>query len=324
MTAGRIHRLDGLEPDNLLAFLALLGLLRALEAPADGLRPRVSWTLEAPPVRPRLHLDREFGITELAERIASGVGALAPVHAFDGRADLNYLQDECRHLLVEAARASSAFDRARADLLAALMSDAAVKEGKERVVDPTPFCLLFGQGHQHFLHRLAEVPNASAPPARGRGKRAAVVSAAECIAEAVYRRWHREDPTPSFRWDPHEDVRYATMAGDPTDPAFKSGTQHGANRLAAIGLPALTLTVEGWAGRMRAKTVGGARDAGGFSFAWPIWREPVGLAGIKALLAHPELRVPGALQHLGVDHVLVCRRVSVGKFMNFTRGRPLA
>ena len=30
MTAAMQHRLEGLEPDNLLAFLALLGLLRAL------------------------------------------------------------------------------------------------------------------------------------------------------------------------------------------------------------------------------------------------------------------------------------------------------
>ena len=36
------HRLDGLEPDNLLAFLALLGLLRALEeTDAPGWLPRV-------------------------------------------------------------------------------------------------------------------------------------------------------------------------------------------------------------------------------------------------------------------------------------------
>lgn len=31
-------RLEGLEPDNLLAFLALLGLLRALEEAERGLR----------------------------------------------------------------------------------------------------------------------------------------------------------------------------------------------------------------------------------------------------------------------------------------------
>ena len=31
MTDGSMYRLAGLEPDNLLAFLALLGLLRSLE-----------------------------------------------------------------------------------------------------------------------------------------------------------------------------------------------------------------------------------------------------------------------------------------------------
>ena len=34
------HRLEGLEPDNLLAFIALIGLLRALEAARPGAGPR--------------------------------------------------------------------------------------------------------------------------------------------------------------------------------------------------------------------------------------------------------------------------------------------
>ena len=37
------HRLNGLEPDNLLAFLALLGLLRALETARPKWRPRARW-----------------------------------------------------------------------------------------------------------------------------------------------------------------------------------------------------------------------------------------------------------------------------------------
>ena len=39
MTGHTIHRLDGLEPDNLLAFIALLGLLRTLEEARPGWRP---------------------------------------------------------------------------------------------------------------------------------------------------------------------------------------------------------------------------------------------------------------------------------------------
>ena len=39
------HRLNGLEPDNLLAFLALLGLLRALQTSRLEWRPRAGWDL---------------------------------------------------------------------------------------------------------------------------------------------------------------------------------------------------------------------------------------------------------------------------------------
>lgn len=44
------HRLIGLEPDNLLAFLALLGLLRSLEAIPEGKRlfPRACWKTRRP------------------------------------------------------------------------------------------------------------------------------------------------------------------------------------------------------------------------------------------------------------------------------------
>lgn len=324
MTQRTVHRLDGLEPDNLLAFLALLGTLRALEQADADLLPRASWSIDEPPLRPLLHLARGIDREELARTVARGVDALAAVHAFDGRKDLNFTQPECRSLLDEAAGAARHDARARADLLAALMHDAAVKDARTGVVEPTPLCLLFGQGHQHFLERLADVPKLPAPPARGRGRQAVRPTAEQAIDEALFAVWHRQDATPSFRWDHQEDVRYATMAGDPTDAAFKTGTQHGANRLAAVALPVLKLGARARGARTRPVIAGGRRSAGGFAFAWPIWRPPATLPGIAALLGHPELHARGALSHLGVVAVLAARRVSVGKFMNFTRGEPLS
>lgn len=329
MTIVSSYRLDGLEADNLLAFLALLGLLRALEADDrersdDMLLPRAAWDVDTPPLRPKLCLTRSTTQEEIAERASKGVERLAATHDFGGRKDLNYSRDECRALLKQEAETVRSEARQRIDLLAALMSDAAIKDDKKEPVDPTPLCLLFGQGHQHFLDRLASVPLEPAPPPRGKGKNAVALSAPECLSEALFRPWHRNDPTFSFRWDPDEDVRYALMAGDPTDAAYKSGTQHGANRLAALGLAALTLVLETRGGRVRPSIVGGALGANGFSFAWPIWREPATLSAIRALLAHPDLRKPGALAHLSVDHVMVARRISVGKFTNFSRARPIA
>lgn len=323
MTASDIHRLDGLEPDNLLAFLALLGMLRAIDSARPEWRARVSWTTADPPLRPCLHLIQAVDRQALTEQVAAGVDALARAHEFGGRPDLNFDRKVCRDLLDQAAQAATRADRAGADLLSALMHDAAIKDNKNDSVDPTPLCLLFGQGHQHFLERLSAVPRLVAPPSRGRGKQAVQPTPAQTVGEALFETWQRQDLTPSFRWDPGEDVRYATMGGDPTDPAFKSGTQHGANRLAAVALPVFRLAAQARGSRVRPMVAAGHRDAEGFSLAWPIWRTPATLTGIAALLTHPDLYASGALAHLGVVDVMVARRISVGKFMNFTRARPL-
>ncbi len=316
------HRLNGLEPDNLLAFLALLGLLRALETARPDLRPRVRWDIDNPPLRPVLHLKQTLTETEIALVVAEGAEALAIHHHFD-RADLNHSKKEAREDLESARKKATPENRYAADMLSALMTDGAIKDQKgEPPVDPTPLCLLFGQGHQHFLDRFATVPNLPAPPPRGRGKKAVEVSAGDAIAEALFLPWRRDDPTFSFRWDPEEDVRYALMAGDPTDGQYKSGTQHGANRLACIGLTALTVAPETRGPRVRSTIPGwhGGRES---SFAWPVWRDPASLTAIRALLAHGDLRRPEKLTHLGVDHVHETRRISVGKFMNFTRAQVL-
>lgn len=323
MTAATSHRLDGLEPDNLLAFMALLGLLRALEIARPDWHPRAYWDMETAPLRPFLRVAHSATEEDVTTAAIDGIDVLASVHDFAGQKDINYSRKQCRQLLEHAAESASTGNRYHVDLLGALMSDAAIKDDRNETVNPTPLCLLFGQGHQHFLERLAGVPRDQAPPPRGRGKKAVPISATECLAEALFHPWHRSDPTFSFRWDPEEDIRYALMAGDPTDSAHKPGTQHGANRLAAIGLGALALVPETRAGRIRPKLVGGQFDRHGFSFAWPIWSEPATFVAIRSLLSHQDLRTPGSLAHLGVDHVMVARRISVGKYMNFTHAQPL-
>ncbi len=315
------HRLEGLEPDNLLAFLALLGLLRALEESRPGWQPRVCWSLEKPPLRPVLMLREAVAQDDICAAAAQGAAMLARGHDFAGKEDLTYTIDEARQVL-EAGRVKRDY---ATDLITALLSDGAVKmaQGKPQdAVEATPFCLLFGQGHQHFLQRLAAVPRQEAPPPRGRGKKAVPVTAEACLAEALFATWARSDPTFSFRWDPAEDVRYALMFGDPSNAANKEGTQHGANRLAAIGLSVLSAVPVQRRREVRLTVPGGVWDRG-FSFAWPIWRHPLRLGAIRSLLLHPDLRQPGALERLGVDHVRMVRRISVGKFMNFTAGRAI-
>jgi hypothetical protein len=322
------HRLDGLEPENLLAFLALLGLLRALEAADRGrddhkrFRPRAAWDIDRPPLRPTVVVSNGAGRHELAEAAALGIDLLAAVHEFDGAKNLTFVREESAAILEAAAREATADNHDRADLLASLMSDGAFKIDKTETIIPTPLCLMFGQGHQFFLDRLANVPKQAAPPPRREGRKRVTISPTDALLEALFEPWHRTDPTFSFRWDPEEDVRYALMAGDPTDAAYKTGTQHAANRLAAVGLPALTVAPVKRVGRPAVAILGGEYRRG-FSFAWPVWHDPASLMMIRALLGHPDLRTPGALKHLSVEHVLVARRISVGKYMNFSPARFL-
>jgi hypothetical protein len=261
----------------------------------------------------------------ISEAAAEGVATLAADYCFpqstEGGAapqnDLNYSKATARKLLERAAKSQN---RRCADLWSALMCDVA---GKDDKVDATPLCLLFGQGHQHFLDRLATVPKTEAPPPRGRGKKAVALSATDALHEALFEPWTRRDPTPAFRWDPSEDVRYALEANDPS--STKSTTQHGANRLAALALPILTVTPAQRGERVRLQMLGGTFERNDFTFCWPIWRDPTSLAGIRALLSNPELiNGPSELAHLGVIEVCRTRRVGVGKFMNFTRAEAIA
>jgi hypothetical protein len=318
-------RLDGLEPDNLLAFLVLLGCLRTLELARPDWHARAAWDLDNPPLRPLLFLEATNDPEQICQVAAEGAALLADDYTFptdsdqlgEAQVDLNYDKAIARRLLEHVVAGGG---RRRADLWSALMCDAAEKDDR---IEATPLCLLFGQGHQHFLDRLATVPRTETLPPRGRGKKAVTPSAAQVLHEALFEPWARPDPTPSFRWDPAEDVRYALRADDPSSE--KSRTQHGANRLAALGLPLLTVTPAQRGERVRLQMVGGAFERGEFIFRWPIWREPASLAGIRALLSHPKLASdPLLLAHLSVVEVRRTRRIGVGKFMNFTRAVAIA
>jgi hypothetical protein len=170
----------------------------------------------------------------------------------------------------------------------------------------------------NFLKNLAEVCALAALPRQGNARKHLEVA----LANALFFTWRREDDTPSFRWDPIEDSRHAYRWTAPTDD--KQGVEHGANVLAAVGLPIATVVPSQHNGVVHLQIVGGHVSKEGFSFVWPIWREPIGLAAIRALLSHPSLAEgPAALGHLGVVEVRRARRISVGKFMNFTRAEPV-
>jgi hypothetical protein len=319
MTGSTEHRLTGLEPDNLLAFLALLGLLRALGKNRPDWYPRARWDVENPPTRPVLVLREPATARAVADAAAAGCEALAKDYEFGEWKVPNGGRVEGRALLRTCVEAGPT-RRDCADVLSALFSDIAVKEADGTVI-PTPLCLLFGQGHQYFLERLSLVPRQACAPPRGRGKKAVTPTPTETLTEALFETWKRIDPSPSFRWDPEEDRRYALRFLDPSkDTAL---TVHGANRLAALGLPILTVAPATIRSRIRLLTIGVRQRSGVTEITWPIWTRAASLNGIRALLTHPLLQQnepdKAKLRSIGIHEARRARRVSVGKFLNFTR-----
>lgn len=308
----RDHRLTGLEPDNLLAFLALLGTMRSLQHHQGHGKLRVSWSGQ--PLRPVLHVTEPITQDALLELINAGCSELAKLHDFD-RNDLSFTPEEAR-----AALTSNYGPLDRALLWSSLFSDGALKKDGEGV-DAAPLCAMFGQGHQHFLQRLADIPKGTLTKELAKQKKPPNLNASSYLAAALFEPWNRTDPTESFRWDPAEDRRYALRFENPSTD--KGLTVHGANRLAAVGFPLLTC-VPARIRRIRLTPRGGAwsRETGTFSFRWPIWRQPATLPAILALLNHPSLG-KGVIPELGIETVFQTDRISVGKFFNFTRAVPV-
>lgn len=310
-----IHRLEGVEPDNLLGFLALLGLLRAIEDSRAAWRPRVRWTVHEPPTRPALHLRDAVTQEQIAEAAAEGIGNLVSAHVFPEK-DLSLLPDDARSQLQSAAESGGY----RSALWAALVNDKANPRNRD-IVERTPLCLMSGPGHQHFLERLARVPRTLAPKPEGWGKSRRSVSEVECLGNALFRPWQRRDLTESFRWDPTEDRRHAYRATEPSSDKLR--TEHGANRLASVGMASLTVVPRRVGLITRLGVRGGTHTRRGAAFSWPIWRDPVSRAGIEAMLSHPALDYPDTAASLGVVEIRRTVRISVDRYLNFTRAAPL-
>jgi hypothetical protein len=312
------HRLEGLEPDNLLAFFALLGLLRALETSRPTWFPRAAWDLGQPPLRPILTITERVSQELICEAAAEGVATLVAAIDFGSATDLKLSVSEARSISRAASEGSAAGGRYFAELCAALISDAATDPEQTRV-EPTPLAYP-SVATSNFLRNFLALCKAELPEKRGRDP-SYPKAAAECIAQALFAPWKRLDRPVGLRWDPDEAKRHAYRWRAPTkDPPT---TQHGANRFAIVGIATLTCAPVVSGSRAQLSVIGGAGSGDRFSFAWPIWRLPGSLASIRALLSHPRLREPGALGYLGVDHVRVTRRISLDRLRNFTYAEPL-
>lgn len=301
------HVLQGLEPDNLLAFLALLGFHRAVGHAEPVWFPRVYW--DGVPIRPRIVVSSNIDREGLLKAAAAGCAALSEVHSFDRR-DLNYTGAEARRELEDSCKHETSEGYLKVALLSALMSDAAVK--RDGTVKATPYCSMFGQGHQHFLERMESVPKGIVPKElRGKITTDDLNGPAK-LEQALFQQWNRVDPTPSFRWDPVEDRRYALRFGNPSGD--KGLTVHGANRLASLAVPLLLGMPTRERGEVRLYAIATEWDGTAIRVRWPIWSRPATLTAILKMLAGC-----GTSPGLSIKFVYHSNRIGVEKYFNFTR-----
>lgn len=309
--------LSGLDAANPLAFLATIGTLRALDAALPGRRWRLSWSVEAAGWRPQLHAGEPASGEEVVQVLAGFLARTSGHPAFLLGDDLKATPEEFRVYARQAAEAATPEDRSWADFVTAFGCEAAVDlRAKEPEVRDTAFRTMSGAGHQHFLafmrHILSTVEE-------------------QHLEAALFEPWRYEDPVEksTMRWDPLDDVRYALRWRDPSgDPERgRSGSMLGANALAIHGLPLFSTAPIEVAGVTQLMTTGfrgrGARDT---AWTWPIWEGPATLDVVRSLLAlsnlqdtHPDR---SELAARGVVEVYRSRRITTGKYRNFTPAEP--
>lgn len=212
--------------------------------------------------------------------------------------------DHCRDALEAAVPAS----RRWIDFCACF----GVESATERM-DATPFALISGSGHQHFLGTAGDLM---------------VACAADHFRSGLLGSWVARDDGSSFRWDPGDDRRYALLADDPTASGNKPKTIWAANRLAFEALRLFPCM----RGRTGASTVGWRSDGESEVWRWPLWACHLSPAVISSILASRDIwrDEPASLHRLrsrGVFAVFQTRRIAVGKApnqkLNFTPSVPV-
>lgn len=307
--------LPGLDGSNPLAFLAALGTLRLLDAPD---RPvRLAWHRAHGGWTARLSMDDELEDAELAQSLADHLRRSADHPALARWDDLSVTPEEFRDFVQEAADHATSSDRGWADFAAAFGCEATFHTaGSKTTIRDTALRTMSGAGHQHFLKTMRHLLQ---------------MVTTEQVHKTLFSPWLYDDPLEksTLRWDPNDDVRYALRWRNPSgDPERKKrGSMVGANALAIHGLPFFPTAPAG----ARLATTGFSRFGRDVAWTWPIWEPPVHAAVVRSLLASAELQARAPLEselrdHLarrGVVEIYRSRRITTGKYRNFTPAEPV-
>lgn len=304
----------GLKADNLVAFMAALGTLRTCSLIHAERTPKLAWTLTGRSWYATLQLDDVLSQEDLIGGLQEYLGAQASAPALNLADNLTVAVEDFQAALMASCTDARLDNRNEVDFLAAFGSDAVQGQvaGKPsgRIAD-TAFRTMSGAGHQHFLGTMRTI---------------IADTTAQHLLAALFAPWDYSDPLQnhSLRWDPQDDVRYALQWTEPSkdNDRKKTGSMWGAYRLAIEALPLFTTAPQ--AGRL--VTTGFTEDRGRTELTWPIWDPFIDLPAVQSLIALSALQrsVPDRqeLARRGIRELFRCRRITEGKFRNFTVAQP--
>jgi len=305
--------LPGIDGANPLGFLAALGVLRTLASTSEDVR--LHWRKHANAWRPvlatREPLEPDALVAQLVAGLARKAGEDVLLPADNPSVPLEVFRGHAQ-AAIEAAWNG---DRTRADFAAAFAGE--YPPDKEGKVPDTALRTMSGAGNQYFIKFMRNFIAQTQP---------------EHLRKALFEDWRYDDPVQnmSLRWDPSDDNRYALRWSNPSgDPDRKSiGSMWGANRLAIEALPLFPTMPT----RRQLETIGfhteGARRT---HWTWPIWNAPAGLDTVRSLLDMADVHrsdrpgaTPQGLAARGIAEVYRARRLTTGKFRNFTMGMAVS
>ena len=255
--------LTGLDGSNPLAFLAALGTLRLADRAWRG--TRLSWEVRGQ-WTPVLHLPKPVSedelVTTLLERAASDRRCVTFAD------DVKILADEFRAFQREA-QGESAEDHEFADFLSAYADPSVTIQGGPNAGKTKPTEFYFIAGLQKLLKQVQQIAAATTPAH---------------VTKALFSPWVYDDPLDrlSLRWDPLDDLRYATRFVNPSgdNTRGRRGSVLGANRLAFEALaffPCCALR-----GRL-ATTAFHAAERRSY-FTWPVWTPAWSVGAVRSVL----------------------------------------
>ena len=309
--------LSGLRHNNLLAFLAFVGVLKLLYDTRPDWNLRAAWRDNIPTI----YVDEDIHLEQLLAVILEGLKKFGSEMRRIEQINLKIEIDE----FVKLQRVVSP------EIMAALGSDGATTIGKKKeMVQYTPLCMMFGAGRQYFLERLKNATHIQEDE-----------QVTEEIKDALFYEWNfsslgiNSKQKINFRWDPQEYRPHAYRDKNPSKDNMVRVVD-GANRLAAVGFTVydcvptkngLRTTSHRYNKKRRNGGMAGKESgtSGKEEIFWPVWRVQLSFASLLALMHYPYInrimdvkddKIRQDLDAYGVDRIMKAEMFWDGKFKN--------